>query len=71
MQRLRLEFTQDGQSGQRQSFDVPDVATALVVAEINQAEGIAELHQGDRRVARLERHGVGGRTYWHVDGQAA
>ncbi|MCB2066864.1 MAG: hypothetical protein KDE55_23375 [Novosphingobium sp.] len=72
MQRLRLEFVLAGDhSGRRQCFDVPDVTTALVVADINQAQGVAELHRGAQRVARLERRGSNGRTYWHVDGEAA
>jgi hypothetical protein len=72
MQRLRLEFTQHcGARTCQQTFDVPDITTALVVAEINQAEGVVELHNGICRVARLERLGGAWRNFWYVEGKAA
>lgn len=72
MHRFRLEFTQDGGlHGNRQSLDVPDIVTALAVADINLPRGVAELHDGDRRIARLEKRGHAGRTYWHIEQASA
>ncbi|GAA5061460.1 hypothetical protein GCM10023208_30820 [Erythrobacter westpacificensis] len=65
MQRLQLDF-QAGSDGARQSFDVPDIATALVVADINLADGKASIRDGEKLVARLEKRHVGGSSYWRV-----
>ncbi|RIV87956.1 hypothetical protein [Aurantiacibacter zhengii] len=65
MQRYQLDFRTDA-SGAPQSFDVPDIATALVVADINLADGQASLRDGEKLVARLEKRHVGGSSYWHV-----
>lgn len=67
MQRLRLEFSsQAGPTAPRHCFDVPDMATALLVADINLERGFAEVLDGDKRLARLEKRGEAGRTYWQV-----
>ena len=68
MQRYRLEFSADGGlAGPRQSLDVPDIVTALAVADINLQHGVAELHDSNHRIARLEKRGRDGKTYWQVD----
>ncbi|KLE32413.1 hypothetical protein [Aurantiacibacter luteus] len=71
MSSYRVEFNQGGlPSGDRQSLPVPDLTTALVVADINLERGVAELHDGDKLVATIEKHGRGGRTYWEISAAA-
>lgn len=65
MQRLQLDFLASANSA-RQSFDVPDIATALVVADINLSDGKASIRDGEKLVARLEKRHVGGSSYWCV-----
>ncbi|MGB3166458.1 MAG: hypothetical protein WBA68_06750 [Alteraurantiacibacter sp.] len=65
MQSLRVSFTQPG-TDTRRELDVPDVTTALVVAQINSAGGQAELKSDDRVIARLERQGRTLAPFWHV-----
>lgn len=67
MQRYRIEYSEIGDTGgQRTCLPVPDIATALVVADINLANGIAELREGETLVARLEKRGQQCATFWHV-----
>ena len=69
MSEYRLEFSYDGSPvGERHSIAVPDVATALVVADINVAHGVAELRDGERLVAKLEKQGRVGKSWWAVSG---
>lgn len=49
------------------SLDVPDLATALIVADINLARGSARILSGDTLVARVEKRGFGQAPYWVVD----
>ncbi len=65
MQRLQVSFGVDG-SATRQSLEVPDLVTALIVAEINMGPGLAEIRDGERLVARLERHGRTHAPFWTV-----
>lgn len=65
MQRLRLKFASETSDGTL-SFDVPDISTALIVAEINQANGHAEIHDGSRLVATLERRSGPAAPYWRI-----
>ena len=66
MQRLQLDYHASA-DGARHSFDVPDIATALVVADINLSHGVAQIRDGDRLVATLEKRGrLGGAPYWQV-----
>jgi hypothetical protein len=56
MSDYRIEYLSDGDHPeQRLSLAVPDITTALVVAEINRPDGEVELWQGDRQLARLQR----------------
>ena len=67
MGRYRLEFIDEqGNTGARQSFPVPDIITALAVADINMLHGIAEVIDGDKVVATLEKRGRNTGTFWHV-----
>lgn len=67
MDAYRVEFDNNGTpDGERHSLTVPDVATALVVADINLKKGVAELYDEDGLVATLEKHGRDGKTYWAV-----
>ncbi len=56
MSEYRIEYLSNGdQPGQRHSFRVPDITTALVVADINHPDGEVELWDGTRQLARLQR----------------
>lgn len=56
MSDYRIEYLSDaGQPGLRISLPVPDITTALVVADINRPEGEVELWDGDHQLARLQR----------------
>lgn len=48
------------------ALDVPDICTALVVAEINAPAGGAHIYDGNRRIARLERQHSARGGYWSV-----
>lgn len=65
MQRLHVNFTNEG-SLVPQSLDVPDITTALVVAEINMGQGPAEIRDGERLLARLEKRGRSHAPFWCV-----
>lgn len=65
MQRLQLDLLPDADHA-GQTFDVPDITTALVVTEINLAHGSAQIRDGDRLVATLEQRGPAGSRYWQV-----
>lgn len=55
MANLRIEYlARDGAEPQRQSISVPDVQTALIVAQINSPQGAVELWDGEVHLARLE-----------------
>ena len=65
MQRFRLDLT-SGPDDSGHSLDVPDIVTALVVADINLERGVARIHDGDRLVATLEKKGRGTAPFWRV-----
>lgn len=68
MQRYELRFaTGSGPALATQSLDVPDIVTALVVADIVATLGNAELWQGEKRLAGLSRRSTGPRPLWQVD----
>ena len=65
MSDYRIEYLSDGQHpDERLSLHVPDLTTALVVAEINRPDGDVELWDGDRQLARLQRDADS--TFWKV-----
>lgn len=67
MQHLRIEYpSTTAGSALRHSFAVPDVATALVVAQINHPEGAVELWDGDQQIAVLENHSGELTPLWRV-----
>ncbi len=67
MPQYRIEYEgQDVSEGQRLSLPVPDVMTALIVADINRPHGRVELWDGDRQIARLHRERGGAGGYWQV-----
>ena len=53
-----------GQTEERQVLEAPSIPMALLVAEINAPRGAAEIFDGDKRVARIERAGRNG--LWRV-----
>ncbi len=65
MQRLRLDYTPETATGSH-TLEVPDMVTALVVADINMQRGVARIHDGDRLVATLEKQGRSSAPYWRV-----
>ena len=48
------------------SLEAPDICSALTIADINVVEGNAEIWDGDRRLARLAKHGGSYATFWQV-----
>ncbi|QZH74164.1 MAG: hypothetical protein JY451_10485 [Erythrobacter sp.] len=65
MQRYTLTFGPAGEAA-RHSLDVPDLPTALVVADINLDQGRAEIREGERLLATLEKQGRNAAPYWRV-----
>ena len=67
MDGLHLQYRNDGAPrGPAQTLQVPSHAMALVVADIILDRGTAELHDGDRLVARIEKRGKTHSAFWHV-----
>lgn len=67
--RYRLEYeTRSEEHGERMiSLDVPDIVTALVVADINIAGDAAQLWDGDKPIAKLQRQRRANSGYWQVN----
>ncbi|QKG72021.1 hypothetical protein [Erythrobacter mangrovi] len=69
MSRIRLSIMPRMEHDQPPlDLDALDIATALTVADINTISGQAELWDGERRIARLIRHGEAGAPFWQVGG---
>jgi len=68
MPQYRIEYlsNQGLQPGERMAMAVPDVRTALIVADINHPHGEVELWDGERQLARLHREDGGRSGYWHI-----
>ncbi len=67
MHPYRLEYASlDPADEQPQCFEVPSISAALVVAEINATGRPAEVWEGNRRIARLERQDGARGSYWRV-----
>lgn len=68
MQRLELRYSATGSERPfAQTLDVPDIITALAVADIVATRGTAEIWRGDKRLAGLSRGSSGPRPLWQVD----
>ncbi|MCA0909570.1 hypothetical protein [Qipengyuania gaetbuli] len=65
MQRISLSIVPHGEDHALE-FDALDIAAALMIADINAAEGPAELREGTRHIATLRRRGSGGAVFWEV-----
>ena len=65
MQRYELRIDRTD-AAETLSLDVPDLATALIVADINIASGVAQIFQGDRIVATIEKQSPRQAPYWRV-----
>ena len=66
MAHYRIEYLSQGlQPGMRLSLSVPDVITALIVADINIPNGEVELWDGEQQLARLHRE-TGRSGFWQV-----
>jgi hypothetical protein len=68
MTNLRIEYL-SGAEGipERRTIPVPDIATALVVAQLNSPDGMVELWEGDRQLAVLERQRGDLSPLWRVN----
>lgn len=66
MGQLRVSLHPAGSGGEAVELDALDVAAALTIASINVDNGEAELHDGERVLARLVKHGKGNAAYWQV-----
>jgi len=68
MRRLELRYSaSNGEYPTTQSLDVPDIITALAVADIVAILGTAEIWEGTKRLAGLSRRSSGPRPLWQVD----
>lgn len=45
----------------------PTIGLAMVVADINLTAGAAEIWEGPKRIARVEKQAVSGAPFWKVD----
>ena len=69
MQRFQLRIPAgDGDKSKASSVDVPDIATALVVADILGAGGTLEIRDGAALVAKVEKQASSGAPFWKVSG---
>lgn len=65
MQELTVNFAPDrGQEWHRMS--VPNITTALVVAQINLDHGLVQIRDGERVLATMEKQGRGIAPFWQV-----
>ena len=65
--RYRLEYESRAKDSDRTiSLSVPDIATALVVADINIAGDAAHLWDGEKHIAKLRRQKTASSGYWMV-----
>lgn len=65
MQRYELRIDRRG-AAQAISLDVPDLATALIVADISIGCGAAHIMDGERIVATIEKQSPAQSPYWRV-----
>ena len=65
MLQLTVNIT-PGQSTEGQCLSVPDMTTALIVAQLNADHGLTEIRSGERVLATLEKRGHGIAPFWHV-----
>ncbi|GAA0284384.1 hypothetical protein GCM10009127_27350 [Alteraurantiacibacter aestuarii] len=67
MNRYRIEFSSTGRGGEdKLAMQVPDIPTALIVAEINMTGGSAQLWDGERRIAEIQRQPGTRSAFWRV-----
>ncbi|MCL6250919.1 hypothetical protein M3P36_07680 [Altererythrobacter sp. KTW20L] len=67
MPHYRIEYLSQGLNpGERMSMPVPDLRTALIVADINRPTGDVELWDGQQQIARLHREDGGRSGYWQI-----
>jgi len=68
MRRLELRYSaSNGGLPTTQTLDVPDIITALAVADIVAIFGTAEIWEGTKRLAGLSRRSAGPRPLWELD----
>ena len=67
MRRFQLHYQSAGVTNHApDQIDVPDIGTALVVADILDADGKIEIRDGEALVARFERRDNSGAPFWQV-----
>ena len=68
MQRFKLRYpTNRNKLPVMQSLDVPDIVTALVVAEIVGTGGTLEIRDGEDVLAKVVKQGSDGAAFWRVN----
>ncbi len=71
MSRYQLKYSSTpgtpGAAMPMQSIDVPDITTALLVADINLVRGRAEIWEGEKRLANIARGSYGPLPLWQVE----
>lgn len=70
MPRVQVTFNSAG-SPEPQFLEAPDIVTALVVAEINMGQSAAEIRDGERLIARLQKRGRSHAPFWVINDPAA
>ncbi|RJY09111.1 hypothetical protein [Aurantiacibacter aquimixticola] len=65
MQRLQIALTPHRQRAQ-QVLDVPNIGTALIVADINLGHGTAQIMDGENVLATLDKQGSDTAPFWLV-----
>ena len=65
MQRISLLIVPHGEDHALE-FDALDIAAALVIADINAAQGPAVLRVSRKRLATVRRHGTSGASFWEL-----
>ncbi len=67
MNRFRIEIHSNRPGdGHALTMLAPDIPTALIIAEINMAGGSAELWDGDRHLACIQRQPGTQSAFWRV-----
>lgn len=61
-------FSRPSQSGNETALELhsPSLQLAMIVADINMDKGAAEIWQGSRCIARVEKQPSSGAPYWKV-----
>jgi hypothetical protein len=68
MGRYTIMLPSHGQSGEAEcALSSPTIGLAMIVADINLTSGSAEIWDGTKRIARVEKQTASGASFWKVD----